>query len=149
MDKKLIYLLYVLILPLILSGIYSGYQLHQINETLNPKPEVVTDTTSSDSALAKLVYKQRWEYKVVEIKLNYIEPLFSYPYLKVPPFQSTIDQYAKQGWELIAIVPIMDSELPNLGNPDYHTGVKTYAYTRLVRFIFKRPFIDNIKGAKG
>jgi len=142
MDKKLFYLLYVLVVPLIFSGIYSNYQLYKINEALNPEPEVIADTTSSDSAETKVVYKQKWEYKVVEIKLDYTEPIFSEPFLKVPPFQRTIDRYAKQGWELVAVVPIIDTELPNLGNPGYHTGVKTYAFTRFVRFIFKRPFIN-------
>lgn len=52
--------------------------------------------------------------------------------------QDSLDVAGRQGWELVDIVPFIETVYPNFGDVQYHTGVKTNTRTYMVRMFLKR-----------
>lgn len=95
----------------------------------------------------------QWEYKIVTLSENLTlqaeadrlamtmagrvgcEGMFS---INFEDPSSTLNELGEQGWELVSTYTTTETLFPNMGNADYHTGVKTNTRTKTINFVFKR-----------
>ena len=50
----------------------------------------------------------------------------------------SLNQFGKEGWEIIAVYTTVETAFPNFGKEDLHVGVKSNTRTDKVNFVFKR-----------
>ncbi len=49
-----------------------------------------------------------------------------------------LDKLGWSGWELCAAIPVTETQFPNFGSEEYHTGIKDNTRTNSVILIFKK-----------
>lgn len=98
----------------------SFYSTSQNDSNKKPRFEYVT---------IKIEPKSNWDDK----KSNDFDNLFSYNY-----YQNLMDSLGNQGYELISVIPIIETVFPNYGNDTYHTGIKSNTRTKELELFFKR-----------
>jgi len=101
--------------------------------------DIVEIENSSDSTS----YKQIWEYKVVELsnkfsgRKKYSENL--HYRVTYAPYEPILKKYSTEGWELISIVPLVNTDYVDFSKwADSTPGIKSHIFTSKVRFIFQR-----------
>ena len=77
-----------------------------------------------------------WEYVSVEAEVQSTNN-FGTNVIEVP--QEQLDYLGSQGWELVDIVPYIETVHPNFGNDKYVTGLQANTRTAKVVYLFKRP----------
>lgn len=53
-------------------------------------------------------------------------------------FDTMLNSYGKDGWELVNVYTTTETVFPNFGDAEYHTGVKENTRTQTINFVFKR-----------
>lgn len=77
----------------------------------------------------------KWEYKIVTIENEQFSE-FAASEIKVS--SKDLNQYGEEGWELVDVYTIIETEHPNFGNSEYVTGIRENTRTSSVNCVFKR-----------
>lgn len=78
-----------------------------------------------------------WEYKVFTVKgLEKEASKFDSKELNVST--DSLNQFGKDGWELVNVYATTETAHPNFGNSDYVTGIQPNVRSSAVNFVFKR-----------
>ena len=80
----------------------------------------------------------KWEYKVICIE-GIEFPLgagLNYRHFEDPT--SELNKAGANGWELVDVYTEVDTDFPNFGDQEYHTGIKSNTRTKKVFYVFKR-----------
>lgn len=95
----------------------------------------------------------QWEYKIVTISENItlqdradrlaknMTGRLGYEGVVAINFDdpsSKLNELGKEGWELVSTYTTTETIFPNMGNADYHTGIKENTRTESINFVFKR-----------
>ena len=87
------------------------------------------------AVLAMAACSSKWEYKIVSVE-NEEESEFEYTDIKVT--SEDLNLFGEEGWELVNVYTITDTDHPNFGNSEYVTGIRENTRTSSVNFVFKR-----------
>lgn len=77
----------------------------------------------------------QWEYKIVTVD-NSTDSDFRESNFKVT--SSDLDLFGVDGWELVNVYTITQTQHPNFGDDKYVTGIRENTRTESVNFVFKR-----------
>lgn len=95
----------------------------------------------------------QWEYCVVSIEGSKtpqtfissdkaaLEKASDYKALRFPEgydMQRVLNNYGHDGWELVDVYTNIETVFPNMGDEQYHTGIKDNTRTQSVNFVFKK-----------
>lgn len=86
---------------------------------------------SSDSGSLQ----SKWEYKIVIIEN---EQFSEFAASEINVSSKDLNQYGEEGWELVDVYTIIETEHPNFGNSEYVTGIRENTRTSSVNCVFKR-----------
>lgn len=87
------------------------------------------------TALAIAACTSKWEYKIVTVE-NEQASAFKASEIKVS--SEDLDLFGEDGWELVDVYTIIETEHPNFGNSEYVTGIRENTRTSSVNYVFKR-----------
>lgn len=87
------------------------------------------------TALAMAACTSKWEYKIVTVE-NEQASAFKASEIKVS--SEDLDLFGEDGWELVDVYTIIETEHPNFGNSEYVTGIRENTRTSSVNYVFKR-----------
>ena len=76
-----------------------------------------------------------WEYKIVTVE-NSNSYEFSSPSFSVS--SEDLNLFGEEGWELVDVYTIIETEHPNFGNSEYVTGIRENTRTQSLNYVFKR-----------
>lgn len=79
-------------------------------------------------------HSRTYEYKVVVIESQRNE--YGEGALKV--VESSFADLGRRGWELVGVLPDVETSFPNFGDAEYHTGIKSNTHTKSAHLLFKR-----------
>ena len=99
-----------------------------------------SDNASWEYKMVKIEPDLQLENKAEEVAKEYYGDDFYKP-RKPHLFQSPdqkLNEMGKEGWELVSVYTTTETEYPNFGNSEYHTGIKTNTRTESINFVFKR-----------
>ena len=54
-----------------------------------------------------------------------------------------LNELGSQGWELVSTYTTAETLFPNMGEANYHTGIKENTRTQTINFVFKRIISEN------
>lgn len=77
----------------------------------------------------------KWEYKIVTVE-NEQASAFEASEIKVS--SEDLNLFGEEGWELVDVYTIVETEHPNFGNSEYVTGIRENTRTASVNYVFKR-----------
>lgn len=77
----------------------------------------------------------KWEYKIVTVE-NEQASAFEASEIKVS--SEDLNLFGEEGWELVDVYTIIETEHPNFGNSEYVTGIRENTRTSSVNYVFKR-----------
>ena len=81
---------------------------------------------------------EQWEYKIVKVAGTDAEVMADFGTLVFADQTSMLNKMGKEGWELVSTYTETGTSLPNFGNSEYVTGLRTNTRTVVVNFVFKR-----------
>ena len=87
------------------------------------------------TVLAMAACTSKWEYKIVTVE-NEEASKFKTSEIKVT--SEDLNLFGEEGWELVDVYTIIETEHPNFGNAEYVTGIRENTRTGSVNFVFKR-----------
>ena len=87
------------------------------------------------TALAMAACTSKWEYKIVTVE-NEQASAFKASEIKVS--SEDLNLFGEDGWELVDVYTIIETEHPNFGNSEYVTGIRENTRTSSVNYVFKR-----------
>ncbi len=87
------------------------------------------------AALLSSCAEKEWEYKTVSIDS---EPHNAYETSKLYDPESMLNEWGKNGWELVSSYTEIRTSFPNFGDNQYVTGIRTNTATERVTFVLKR-----------
>ena len=76
-----------------------------------------------------------WEYKIVTVD-NSKAGEFDTPKFSVT--SEDLNLFGEEGWELVDVYSVTETEHPNFGNSEYVTGIRENTRTQSLNFVFKR-----------
>lgn len=77
----------------------------------------------------------KWEYKIVTVD-NTETSDFKKPSFKVS--SEDLNLFGAEGWELVDVYTVTETEHPNFGNSEYVTGIRENTRTKSINFVFKK-----------
>ena len=77
----------------------------------------------------------KWEYKIVTVDN---EQSSAFEASEITVSSEDLDLIGEEGWELVDVYTIIETEHPNFGNSEYVTGIRENTRTGSVNFVFKR-----------
>lgn len=80
----------------------------------------------------------KWEYKVFTVKGVEQENLSKYKANIIDVDENLLNQYGKEGWELVDTYEKIETVHPNFGNNEYVIGLQPNVRTSEINFVFKR-----------
>lgn len=87
------------------------------------------------ATLALTACSGKWEYKIVTIE-NSNTSDFDAPEFKVSSEDFCL--LGEDGWELVDVYTITETEHPNYGNTEYVTGIRDNTRTQSLNYVFKK-----------
>lgn len=96
---------------------------------------------------------EQWVYCVISIQGSKTPQVYSsgekaqlvkasdYQPLNFPndiDIERVLNGYGKDGWELVDVYTNIETVFPNMGNEQYHTGIKENTRTQIVNYVFKK-----------
>lgn len=87
------------------------------------------------ATLAFTACSSKWEYKIVTIE-NQESSAFKASQFTVS--SEDLNLFGDEGWELVNVYPIIETEHPNFGNSEYVTGIRENTRTAKINYVFKR-----------
>lgn len=78
----------------------------------------------------------KWEYKIVTVD-NSTKSEFYESDFKVT--SEDLNLFGADGWELVNVYTITQTQHPNFGDDKYVTGIRENTRTESVNYVFKRP----------
>lgn len=97
--------------------------------------------------------KLQWEYCVIQLEGSQTPRVYAaceaealkkasvYKPLYMPEtddLMMVLNNCGQDGWELVGIYTTTETVFPNMGDEQYHTGIKENTRTQSVNFVFKR-----------
>ncbi len=78
-----------------------------------------------------------WEYKIVTVK-GAEKEASKFDSKKFIISNDSLNQFGKDGWELVDVYPTTETVHPNFGNSEYVTGMQPNVRSSEINFVFKR-----------
>lgn len=77
----------------------------------------------------------KWEYKIVTVDN---EQASAFEASEINVASEDLNLFGEEGWELVDVYTVIETEHPNFGNSEYVTGIRENTRTGSVNFVFKR-----------